>query len=339
MKHRINDLIYTVLDERRNTYKSLRTAAWEKQICKRTLDYFENIFIEDVDEHRLIRFFSFLRVKDDGSLYSDKYIKAVFSVIKAVFRKAVIRGYITINPMDYDFKRPKGTIPISKERLISDSDIKALFKPKVENALYDTVFKVLLLTGLRIGELLGLFWSDIDFDEKIIHVCREAAPALADSFGNTEYIRTGMTLSTPKTQSSVRDIPVSDYCLSVLKNWLVYRDRPEQSKWKAVIIEKNNLRLVFPNQIGNITDYSLLRQGFVEYCRLNGVKGNISFHKFRHTYATNLLSAGVDIAVVSSLLGHSNIETTANIYCKVEMKPKLNAVKMQDKYIRRQYCF
>jgi site-specific recombinase XerD len=61
----------------------------------------------------------------------------------------------------------------------------------------------------------------------------------------------------------------------------------------------------------------------------------VLFHKLRHNYATDLLSAGVDIAVVSALLGHKDIQTTANIYVKVQLDPKLEAVKLQENYLHK----
>lgn len=127
-KHKFNEVLELVLEERKNSYKSLRTAAWEKKIAKRIFEYFEDIFIEDINDVRLNRFFSFIRFKNNGSLYSDKYIKSIYSLVKAVFKKALLKGYITINPFDYDFKRPKGFIPEAKDRLVSKEDLKALFK-------------------------------------------------------------------------------------------------------------------------------------------------------------------------------------------------------------------
>ena len=334
MKHYFNSLLSVVLEERKNSYKSNRTAVWERQISKRTERYFEGIYIEDIDDGRLYRFFSYLRVKDNGELYSDKYIKAVYSIVKAVFRRAVVKGYIYINPMDYDFKRPKGNIPQPRERLISDENLKLIVKVSESNPLYETITKLLMLTGMRIGELLGLYWTDIDFDNSIIHIRREAAIIYKESI-NGELYREGIGLFVPKTQSSNRDLPVSEECLDVLRRWLTFRDMPENAEWKLNIEKRSNQNLVFSNRAGNIIDYSILRQGFVKFCAENGINENITFHKFRHNYATNLLSAGVDIAVVSRMLGHNNIETTANIYAKVETEPMKAAVKLHTKYLKK----
>ncbi|GAB5083227.1 hypothetical protein Osc1_24050 [Hominimerdicola sp. 21CYCFAH17_S] len=333
MKHKFNDILELVLEERKNSYKTLRTAAWEKKIAKKILDYFHDIFIEDVNDVRLNRFFSYIRFKNDGSLYSDKYIKAVYSIVKAVYKKSMLKGYININPFDYDFKRPKGYAPEAQERLVSKEDLKALFRILPKYPKLNTVVPLLFLTGLRIGELLGLFWSDIEFDKKIIHIRRSAVDNYIEMPGG-EIVKRGVILSSTKTVTSVRDIPVSDQVIMLLRSWLIYRDLPENKKWREKIEANSNLNLVFPNSQGKLTNYKTLYDSLKDVLRNNQLEHcNILFHKLRHNYATDLLAAGVDIDVVSKLLGHKNIETTANIYVKVEMKPKIAAIKMQTKYL------
>ncbi|WP_124098876.1 site-specific integrase [Ruminococcus sp. Marseille-P6503] len=332
-KHKFNEVLELVLEERKNSYKSLRTAAWEKKIAKRIFEYFEDIFIEDINDVRLNRFFSFIRFKNNGSLYSDKYIKSIYSLVKAVFKKALLKGYITINPFDYDFKRPKGNIPEAKDRLVSKEDLKALFKILPKYPKLNVIVPVLFLTGMRIGELLGLFWTDIDFTEKIIHIQRSVVDNYIELPGG-EIAKRGVMLSSTKTATSIRDIPVSEQVIVLLRSWLEFRDLPENQKWKDKIELNSNLNLVFPNAQGKLTNYKTLYDNLKDILKDNNLNHcNILFHKLRHNYATDLLSAGVDIDVVSKLLGHKNIETTANVYVKVDMKPKKNAIKLQSKYL------
>lgn len=120
----------------------------------------------------------------------------------------------------------------------------------------------------------------------------------------------------------------------LLQSWLIYRDLPENKKWREKIEANSNLALVFPDSQGKLTNYKTLYDNLKDVLRNNQLEHcNILFHKLRHNYATDLLAAGVDIDVVSKLLGHKNIETTANVYVKVEMKPKIAAIKMQSKYL------
>lgn len=117
-KHYFIDLLSDVLDERKLTYKSLRTASWEKNVSKRTFCYFKGIYAEDIDEKLLNRFFSHIRFKDSGELYSDKYLKAVYSIVKAATKRAFLKGYIKSNPFEYGLARPKGKPTMNVNRNI-----------------------------------------------------------------------------------------------------------------------------------------------------------------------------------------------------------------------------
>lgn len=333
--HKFNSVLEQVLDERKNSYKSLRSANWDKQIANRIFIYFDNKYIEKVNENVLNSFFSFIRFKDNGELYSDKYIKAVYSITKETMQKALLHGYINYNPFDYGLKRPKGKPTKSKARIIADEDLKRLLKVVQKNPRFRVIVPLLLLTGMRIGELLGLFWTDIDFDNKIIHVQRAVTENYRE-LPTGQIIKDGVCLSEPKTENSVREIPVNDTVINLLTEWLLYRDLPEQSKWKDKIIENDNINLVFPNANGKLTNYNTLYDSLKDFLKKNQLgQCNILFHKFRHNYATHLLECGVDIDIVSHLLGHANIETTANTYITVELQPKIKAVKMHDKYLRK----
>jgi integrase len=141
-------------------------------------EYFENKYVEDVDDVVLTNFFSFCRRKENGELYSDKYIKELYSLVNGTLKKAFAKGYIPCNPLDYGVKRPKGAVPNAQNRLVSEEDLALLLNAVQKNPRFKVMIPVLLLTGMRIGELLGLYWSDIDFDHGIISIRR----AVSDSF-------------------------------------------------------------------------------------------------------------------------------------------------------------
>lgn len=334
-QHAFNDLLEQVLEERKNSYKSLRSANWDRQISKRIFSYFENKNVESVDERFLNHFFGFIRYKDNGDLYSDKYIKAVYSLTKSTMQKAMLKGYISYNPFDYGLKRPKGKPTKSKERIIQEADLKRLLKVVKKDPQFSVIVPVLLCTGMRIGELLGLYWSDIDFENNIISVKRSVADKFKE-LPTGEIVKDGVWITDTKTECSVREIPVNQTVIDLLRNWLLYRDIPENTAWKEQITKKGNINLVFPNKRGNLTNYKTLYDSLNDFLNKNHLGNcNILFHKFRHNYATHLLECGVDIDIVSNLLGHSNIETTANTYVTVNLEPKVKAVKMHNKYLHK----
>lgn len=335
-KHLFNDLLSLILTERKNRYKSMRTAAWEKGISKRIFEYFEGKYIEDLSEESFNRFFSFIRFKENGNLYSDKYLKAVYSLIKAVCNKAVIKRYININPIAYDFKRPKGKATQARQRYISQEDLAQLLERCKQHKRLRFIIPILLLTGMRIGELLGLYWTDIDFENNIITIQR----AVSDNFvelPNGEIVKRGVRIDTTKTEQSNRELPVSKIVIDLFKSMLEFRDLPENSSWKKKIENNNNLNLCFPNGAGRLTDYRTLYDTFMEFLKNNHLeKSKIMFHKLRHNYASDLLVAGVDIVVISQMLGHSNIETTVNTYIKDDnLDLKKSAIKRQNKLVSK----
>lgn len=336
-KHTFNQLLDEVLEERANRHSSLKSTAWEKSISKRIYDFFNDKCIEDIDDITLTHFFSWVRVKNNGEMYSDKYLKEVACLTNAVMKRAVLKRLVRFNPFDYGLKRSIGTVPTPTDRLIDREALISLLSAVKENAEFRVVIPVLLLTGMRIGELLGLFWSDIDFEKRIIHI-RRAATINYIKNAEGKIVQHGVKLSTTKTAMSVRDIPVAPLVIRLLQEYLLYRDEPSQANWKAAILQNDNQNLIFPNRCGRLQNYSTLYDKLERFLKRNHLEScNVTFHALRHNYATALLSAGVDLDVISKLLGHSSITTTAKVYVKVQMETKQDAVKKLSRYLA-DYC-
>ncbi|MEN8237497.1 MAG: site-specific integrase [Pseudomonadota bacterium] len=144
----------------------------------------------------------------------------------------------------------------------------------------------------RQGELLGLKWSDIDWETNQVHFHR--------TFNNNAWYK-------PKTKSSGRRVDLGPTMITELK------------KWKLACLP-NELNLVFPNNAGNpIHDSSMLRRHFFPALKNAGV-GRIRFHDMRHTYASLLLDQGENIKYIQSQLGHSSPSVTLDVYAHL-LKP------------------
>lgn len=160
---------------------------------------------------------------------------------------------------------------------------------------------------MREGELLALKWKNVDLDNKIIHVDESVKTvAVFDSDGNKE---TKTLFLEPKTQKSIRDIPLPDVLVNQLKSI------------------KNNSEFVFTNEGKTVTHKAL----YLSWKR-NLNKINIPYRKFhalRHTYAITLLSKGADIKTVSELMGHYDISIT-QIYLHSLPENKKQAVSIWD---------
>lgn len=164
------------------------------------------------------------------------------------------------------------------------------------------MYRILAFTGLRRGELLGLKWSDIDFDKQLMTISRVLAIGID-----------GPVLQTPKTKSSRRTLSVDSETLKVMQMWkamqlkrfLMHGTRYDKNDYLVFTDEKNHaIRIDRPGKVLQriITRYDL------KYIHLHG---------FRHTHCSLLFEAGIEMQDVKDRLGHSDIATTMNIYTHV----------------------
>lgn len=157
---------------------------------------------------------------------------------------------------------------------------------------------ICLYTGIRVGELMALEWSDIDFKTGILHINKTCH----DSYGENGYLK---IIDTPKTLTSKRDIPIPKPLLALLK---------EQKK-------RNNSKFVISNHDGNGISIRSYQNTFdILLKKLN--LPHMGIHGLRHTFATRALERGMDIKTLSEILGHSNATITLNIYAHSQAEHK-----------------
>ncbi|QTD41395.1 site-specific integrase [Sporosarcina sp. Te-1] len=172
---------------------------------------------------------------------------------------------------------------------------------------------VLLRTGLRSGELLGLMWEDIDFRKKTLTVARQ---------------RSITGLGPPKTSSSYRTIYLDDITIETLRN---YKDWQEENKKENP--NYINTDYVMVDETGKEFYYSQPQYLMKMLLKKAGLPPRKSTHLLRHTHAVLLLEAGVDIKTVSRRLGHKNIQTTANVYLHISEDHERNSMRKFEDYL------
>ena len=218
----------------------------------------------------------------------------------------------------WTFKQTKEEIALTQEE--QDN-----FLAEMEDNWYKEMFYFMCLTGVRIGELGGVKWSDIDFRKKVIHIRR----SLSCSYYNGEKT---MMLVTPKTICSIRDIPFLGEMEEILKSQKKKQDQLKAelgSRWRSTGEFEN---LVFTTGMGSpcvryIAEKEIKKalkrmrekEGFlaVQENRMPREIRDFHPHSLRHTFATRCFENKMEPKVVQKLMGHSSISITLNIYTHV----------------------
>lgn len=159
-----------------------------------------------------------------------------------------------------------------------------------------------LYTGLRLGELLALKWQNVDFKKKILKISLTTSKCLE----NHKQISLE---TTPKTNSSIREIPLTADLIKILKE-----------------LKTKPCEYVISNKNGQKVDYRTYQKSFENLLKRLNIK-HYGFHSLRHTFATRLLENGVDIKTISELMGHSSPTITLNRYVHTNMQNKLKAMQ------------
>lgn len=161
-----------------------------------------------------------------------------------------------------------------------------------------------LTTGMREGEIFGLSWPDVDLEKKtlVVHVGLKEAEK-------------GFTIGKTKTTYSRRRIALSQAAVDALRS---HRERQLDEKVAMGERWDSSYDLVFPNHFGRpIIADNFVKRHFKPRLQLLGISDDTRFHDLRHTCATLLLSAGVNVKVVSEMLGHADVSITLRIYAHV----------------------
>ncbi len=245
----------------------------------------------------------------NGDPLSRKTVVHHLNFLSDVFTYAVRMNMRENNPCA-NIVVPKGTK--KKKEIYTVEEMQELFK--YINQYAPTKYKAFMMLavygGFRNAELMGLEWKDIDWEDKIVSIVRTSNYTVTD----------GCYTDTPKTESSIRSLKLPDNVFDVL-----YQLRKEQLERKAELGNKwvDSDRL-FVTGIGKPLHKGSPYKWHKEFTERHGLKF-CDIHSLRHFNATVLINAGIDIATISSALGHSSTSTTMSIYCHAFKKAQAKA--------------
>ena len=257
-----------------------------------------------------------------ASGYSYSTIHKSFVLVNETLKHALLQDRIAKNPC-IAVKLPKRENISHKEiRFFTDTEIESfksqavkMFSTGKPRYKYGNILCLILYTGLRGGELCSLKWEDINFDKKQIRVDSNTI-AVYDYDEENDTKSRKVIEQTSTKNSKVRIVPLNKKAIEILN-----------AQRKLVggldmdyIISGDNEAV----EVGNVTNC------YENICKGAKIKNALGVHTLRHTFASNAIRKGVDIKVISEILGHSSVTFTYNTYVHIIDEQKKNAVDLLD---------
>lgn len=236
--------------------------------------------------------------------WNNEYASITFpkTFLNKIFKFAVNQDIIQSNPLD------KVTIP-RKELKKQNKDENFLDKQQLtiflntiesnETQMIYTAFRLLAYTGMRRGELFALTWDDFNFYDESLAINKTIS-----------YFGSSAKISTTKTKHSTRIISVDASTILILKKWKIEQKKILLSR--GIRVQNDDIQLIFSDTKNQICGKNLLQNLLSKYPEFK-----ITTHGFRHTHASLLFESGASIKQVQDRLGHTDVQTTLNIYTHV----------------------
>lgn len=226
-----------------------------------------------------------------------------------MFEFAKENDVIINNPCKKSVKSDMGKPSEKKEAL--SIEVQKRFLEYAEGQSYESQFRFVLQTGLRTGELVGLKWEDIDFENKTLKVQRSM---------EYRYSVGVWRVGEPKSKSGYRTIPLTDEAIRILK------EQKEKNK-KIKVISKEWAEQVFLCRKGEPIKNSTYDTALFKICDKAEIK-RFSMHVLRHTFATRCIEGGMMPKTLQKILGHSNIGITMNLYVHITEEEKQREIDL-----------
>jgi integrase len=256
-----------------------------------------SIRLVDLRPHHLDRFYAAITVGRRGKPLSAASIRRIHATLRSALAMAVRRRLIPWNPalhIELAPEKPRRPTPWTADQC------RHFLEASSDDRL-NTLYYLLIVTGMRRGEAIGLKWSRVDLDRQYLAIVEQAV----DVRGTT-------VIGTPKTSRGSRVIPLDGLTVMVLREHR-QRQEAEREQWGEGWVSSG---LVFTREDGSILKPEFVSKHFKVLSRRAGLP-EVRLHDLRHTNASLALEAGVELKVVSERLGHATTGITADLYTHV----------------------
>lgn len=333
LKEELDDLKYEVRHGIYEKEKNITVDAWyhtwmseykEYQVKPTTYDLYERTYeghikpyikgkkLKDIRPEHIQRLLNM-----EAKKVKKQTLTRIHVILSGIFKQAYKNGIIKKNPVEMT------TIPKLREeteRRVMTLEEQRIFLEYAKQTYYGDIFEVALSTGMRNGELRALEWSDVDFTNKMIHVT-----------GTLIYTQGEYRKGTPKSRTSKRDIPMLNNVYSILK-----KRRKELLELKMLLGDKWRPEagldnLVFTNEFGSLIKHTTI-QYYMTHIQKKIMKDDIEWepihvHTLRHTFATRCIENGMQPQVLKTILGHSSLAMTMDLYSHVLPNTKVDEMQ------------
>ena len=258
------------------------------------------------------------KLKDDNYSYST--IHKVYVLLNECLQYAVDTDKLDKNPCRLVKQPPKKMFEKKEIRWLSEDEIQ-LFKEQAvckyktgnDRYIYGLPISLIIYTGLRCGELAALKWSDIDFENKKIYVRKNIVTVY--DYKNSDKKTRKVNLQTSTKTSDGRIIPLIKNAEDILNS---IKSKYQEINSDGFIINNSNKMV----HVDTISD------SYTNIAKTAGIENPLGIHTLRHTFASLLIKKGVDIKIVSDILGHKDVAFTYNTYVHILEEQKTQAMEL-----------
>jgi len=285
------------LRKKESCIKESTKALYRTVVNKHLLPFFGQYPLDKISGELIQKFIS--KLTEEGKACGS--IKTYVTILKICLHAAIREDIMRMKSLRSTFRIPERKRSLNV--LTLEEQKKLLQSVKANLTARSLGIAICLLTGIRIGELCALQYKDLDFSERLLYISKTVNRI-------SLHKGTKLVLSSPKSKTSIREIPISGILLKLLQAFSIQNPDFYIVSGTSSPMEPNTYRRYF---------YSFLKTA--------GIR-RVNVHALRHTFATTLIGIGADPVALSKILGHADVLTTQKLYVHPQTEQKRKCVEI-----------